>query len=310
MAPITQTDRMSTGLEKPAAVGGAGDVARSGSLAWLASSAFSRIAFAPEGIADIGGGDGGNGGGDGGEAGKNNDGGKGGGDGKAKEAAKPNGDEGKKVEKPVRPDWLPETIWDADKGFKKDDFDGLVALKAETDSRKASVPASADKYEIKLPQSFKLPDGFELKDGETLVNPEDPRVKAAQEWAHSQGKTQVEFEQLLEFGANMDIAERGRLKEAVTAEREKLGNRGVERIKAVTTWLDAKLGAEAAESLHAMMFTARQIEAFERLMQLNRGDVPGRPGASREAKPAEISDDDWSKMSVTERINHARQAAK
>lgn len=281
-------------------LGKGGVMARPGSLAFLAVGLGPRMVFAPEGIADIGSGDGGGGQGDGKPEGGKPEGGK-------PDGGKP--DVGKPAEKPVRPDWLPETIWDIDKGFKKDDFDSLVALKAETDSRKASVPAEAGKYEVKLPASFKMPEGVELKEGESLVNEADPRVAALRDWAHSQGKTQPEFEELLAFGANMDIAERGRLKEAVTAEREKLGGRAVERIKAVTTWLDAKLGAEDAASLHSMMFTAKQITAFERLMQLNRGDVPGRPGASRDAKPAEISDEDWSKMSATDRINHARQAA-
>src|SRR5690606_11132097 len=109
------------------------------------------------------------------------------------EGGKPEGEKpggGKPAEKPVRPDWLPETIWDADKGFKKDDFDSLVALKAETDSRRASVPAEAGKYEVNLPASFKMPEGFELKEGECMINEADPRVAALREWAHSQCMTQ------------------------------------------------------------------------------------------------------------------------
>ena len=88
----------------------------------------------------------------------------------------------------------------------------------------------------------------------------------------------------------------------MTEEREKLGGRGVERIKAVTTWLDAKLGAESAASLHSMMFTAKQIEAFERLMQLNRGDVPGKPGASREGAGASTQIEGYDKMTFRQRM--------
>jgi len=284
-------------------------MARPGSsLAFMATGLGPRVVFAPEGIADVGGG------GDGGDQGGGNKGGAGGDDGKAKSGAETGADKGgagddkgKGGEKPLRPDWLPESIWDADKGFKADDFNALVSLKAETDSRRASVPEKADKYAVKLPADFKLPEGFELKDGEKLIDETDPRVAKAREWAHANGKTQAEFEGLLALGAEMDIAERGRLKEAVTEERNKLGGRAVERIKAVTTWLDAKLGAEDAASLHSMMFTAKQISAFERLMQLNRGDVPGRPGAGREAKPAEVSDEEWAKMTPIDRINYARE---
>jgi hypothetical protein len=290
---------------------GSGEIAgtglRGGSAAWLASSAIGpAIHFAPDGVSGLA--DTGDAGGgadktaDAGAADKTAD---------AADGDKTAADmtKEKTAQKPVRPDWLPETMWDADKGFKKADFDSLVALKAETDSRAASLPATADKYEIKLPTSFKVPDGFELPQGESLINADDPRVAAAREYAHKNKLSQGEFEELLAFGANMDIAERGRMKEAVGKEREKLGGRAVERIKAVTTWLDAKLGGEQAASLHSMMFTAKQIEAFERLMQLNRGDVPGNPGAGRDAKPAEIADEDWNKMSATDRINYARKAS-
>lgn len=269
-----------------------------GSAAWLASGLGPRVTFAPDGVASIT---------DTAAAAANHG-------GKTEVAA--SGSSGTataekkittesqagQVEKPVRPDWLPESIWDADKGFRKDQFDSLVALKAETDSRAATLPTAADKYEVKLPADFKLPDGVELPQGEKVIDEKDPRVQAAREYAFKNKMSQADFESLLAFGANMDMAERSRLKDAVTAERDKLGGRAVDRIKAVTTWLDAKLGAETAASLHAMMFTSKQIEAFERLMQLNRGDVPGRPGASREGTGASTQIEGYEKMTFRQRM--------
>lgn len=256
---------------------GTGGTARSGSVAWLASSAIGPVIhFAADGVSGIA------------DA-------PGGGDGKvadpakvadpqkqvAADPAKKTDTPDKSAEKPQRPDWLPETMWDADKGFKKADYDALVAHKAESDSRAASVPDSGDKYEVKLPASFKVPEGIELAQGESLINADDPRVGALREHAVANKLTQADFEQLLGLGAQMDLAERGRLNDAVKKERDKLGTRAGDRVKSVTTWLDAKLGAERAAALHSMMFTAQQVEAFESLMQLNRGDVPGNPGASR-----------------------------
>lgn len=252
--------------------GGLGGTARQGgSAARIFAGRGPRIMLAPDGIEGLGGG--GDGGKPGGEGGKPVDGGK-----------TPEGNDGGDggAQKPVRPDWLPETMWDTDSGFRKADFDALVSLKAESDSRAASTPEAADKYEVKLPASFKLPEGFELPQGEKIIDDKDPRVAAAKDWALARKLTQPEFEELLAFGAQMDIAERQRLNAGVAAEREKLGGRAKERVGAVTTWLDAKLGADFGQSLHSMMFTARQVEAFERLMQIMKGDVPGRPGAGRE----------------------------
>lgn len=280
-----------------------------GSVAFLASGLGPQIAFAPEGLADVS---------------ANAPTTPPAPDEKPSPAPKPTPDPkndsvkpGEPVkpgspttEKPVRPEWMPESLWDADKGFKKDDLDSLIASKAERDAAKAQVPEKPDGYQAKLPATFKMPEGFELPEGETVLDETDPRIVALREVAHGKGWSQADFEEVLAFGVNQDIAERCRIKEAVGKEREKLGGRGVERIKSVTGWLDAKLGSDLASSLHSMMFTAKQVEAFEAVMRLNRGDVPGTPGASRDSRPAEISDEDWDKMSSTDQILYARKNSK
>ncbi len=212
-------------------------------------------------------------------------------------------------QKPVRPDYIPENFWDADKGFKADDFNALVALKAEQDSRAASVPASKDEYKIALPAEFKI-EGLEIKEGESPIDENDPRISFARDFAHSQGFTQPQFEGLIALGVQMDIAEQTSLNEAFKAQAEALGGKGKERVEAVTNWLGAKLGGEAAAALAPMIMTAKQVQAFERIMQLNRGAVPGNPGAGRDTGKADISDEEYAKMSPTEKINYARQNSK
>ncbi|MGO1160439.1 hypothetical protein ACTOV4_00605 [Brucella sp. C7-11G] len=207
-----------------------------------------------------------------------------------------------------RPDWLPETMWDAEKGFKKDDFDALVASKAERDSALASVPEKAEGYSVQLPADFKLPEGFEVADGTDLIDANDPRVVGLRELAHSEGWTQTQFEKVLAFGVSQEIASESELKTALSKEVEKLGGRGVERVKAVTTWLSAKLGAEGAKELHHMLYTSKQVESFERLMQLFKGDVRGNPNGGRDNLSSELSDEDYDKMTPTQKINYARSA--
>ncbi|MBB3313640.1 hypothetical protein FHT78_005434 [Rhizobium sp. BK196] len=256
-----------------------------------------RIMLAPDEGAG-GGGDGGAGGdnsGAGGDqnAGGENNGGEGGGD------------------KPARPDYIPENFWDPDKGFKADDFNALVAFKAEHDANAAQVPEKADGYVVALPKDFQLPEGYELPEGqESPIDENDPRIGAAREYAHANGFSQAQFEGLIALGAQMDIAETTALKEAATKQRAALGDKADQRINAVTTWLGAKLGGEFAQALAPMMFTAKQIQAFEAIMRLNRSGVPGNPGAGRDGGKQELSDAEYEKMSPAERINYARQASK
>lgn len=186
--------------------------------------------------------------------------------------------------KPERPEWLPESLWDAEKGFKKQDFDDLVAFKAERTSAEASRPETPDAYEAKLPEGFKLPDGIQVEEGQSIINADDPRIAELRKVAHAKGWSQQDFEDVLAMGIQMDIAADSKRTELLEAERAKLGSRAKDRVQAVASWVDAKLGPKLGNSLKQMMFTAEQIEAFERLMSLNRRDVPGTPGASREAR--------------------------
>lgn len=207
---------------------------------------------------------------------------------------------------PARPDYIPENWWDGEKGFKSEDFQALVARDAENAARLAQVPEAADKYEAKLPHDFKLPDGIEIPDGESALNPDDPRIAAARDFAHANQMSQAQFEGMLAMGVQLDLAEQGRINEAVKQQVELLGAKGAERVGAVKTWIAAKLPADQAEALTGMMFTAKSIEAFEALMRLNRGAVPGNPGAGRETGKTEISDEEYDKLSPVQRINYAR----
>lgn len=207
-------------------------------------------------------------------------------------------------EKPVRPEYLPESLWDEATGFKSQDYNDLVAFKADRDAALAQVPDSADKYEAKLPATFKMPEG--VKEEDFAFDATDPRISLLREVAHSKQWSQADFEEVLAAGINMDIAQNKEMAEAAAGEREKLGSRAKDRVSAVTTFLDAKIGPELAGSLRGMMFTAKQVEAFEAIQRLVRGDVPGKPGAGRDAKPAELSDEDYQKLTTTERINYAR----
>lgn len=261
-----------------------------------------RPVFAPEDGA--GGGEGGAGAGDG----------AGTGDDKTKTEAAGGG-----AEKPVRPDYIPETFWDADKGFKAEDLNSLLAFKAEADSKAAGLPESPDKYEVKVPHEFKLPDGVTLPNGpdgkpldiNTLIKSDDPRIEAVRKFAHTNGFDQAQFEGLVGMGVALDLAEKSRFDAAIQAEVEKLGGKGQERVNSVMQWLGAKVGGELAAAVEPMIMTAKQIQAFEAIMRLNRGVGPGNSGAGRDGKnTGEPDDAAWDKMSPSDRIQFARNANK
>ncbi len=279
---------------------------QAGSVAWAMSGLGPRPVLAPEGAA--GGmagvsGNGGNAGSADADAGIGAEGSNAGADGSQGSGA----DAGNQA--PQRPDWLPESLWDGEKGFKQQDFDDLVAFRAERLSAEAARPETEDGYEVTLPESFKLPDHIKLADGQQIIDPTDPRIVGLRKLAHEKGWSQQDFQDVLAFGVNMDIAGSDRHVESLKAEMSKLGGRAKQRVDAVTDWLGAKLG-KRADGLIGKLTTAEDIAAFETIISLNRGSVPGSPGAGRDTGKTEISDEEYDKMSPSAKINYARQHGK
>lgn len=203
----------------------------------------------------------------------------------------------------VRPDYIPESFWDGEKGFKTEDFNGLLATKAERDAHLALVPEKPDGYKVALPADFKLPEGFELPEGQEFeIDENDPRIGAVREYAHANQLSQDQFEKLVAIGAQMDIEEQTGIQTALAKQREELGAKATERINAVTTWLGAKLGGEAAQALAPMLYTSKQVQAFERLMSLFRGAVPGSAGGGRDGLEGSSKIEGYDRMNFQQRM--------
>lgn len=216
--------------------------------------------------------------------------------------------------KPARPEGLGkqfDAYWSDDKGLDTakltSDFDALTALRAEHDSRLARVPEKLDDYEVALPEGFKLPDGFKFE-----IDANSPLLTPAREFAKKHNLTKDEFKELVALQAQGMVAEDAALAAAAKAERDKLGSKGQQRISAVTQFLQAKLGNDLANALLPGLFTARQVEAYEKIMDLAKGGG-GAPfnGGGREPKDdQQISDEEWARMSPTQRLEYSRKHAK
>lgn len=220
--------------------------------------------------------------------------------------------------KPVRPEWFGKPFdgyWADDKGVDHEklttDFEALTALKAAADERAKGVPEKIEDYEVALPEGFEVPQGITLSFDKMA---EDPVVKAVlpeiRQFAKDNNLTKDQFKGLVALKAKFDLAEHGEMKRLAGEQKAALGTKAEARVGAVVTWLQGKLGNEHANVLMPMMFTAKQIEAFEKVIAVAGGGSSPPGGGGRETRqPAGISEDDWAKMSPTQRIDYGRKKA-
>ena len=149
----------------------------------------------------------------------------------------------------------------------------MIARDAAEASRKLTLPQTEDAYQVALPADFTPPQGVEFK-----FNPNDPAIPLARKFAKEAGLTQDQFSKLTGVWAQAKIAEEMTVRSAIASELSKLGASGTPRVTAVQQFLNAKLGADLGAALNSNLFTAKQVLAFEKLI-----DVFTTQGASSPA---------------------------
>lgn len=180
----------------------------------------------------------------------------------------------------IRPEGLPDSLWDATTGLKTGDlvsqWRDLTTKAAEAAAAKGEVPADAAGYDLSLPEGFQVPEGFKVE-----IDKENPFYKAATEHAHKEGWSQAQMKGLVALEAQRQIAEQTGAVETYKAEMLKLGANGKARIDAATNYLKANLTAERAGALAAGLYNAAAVEALEALIGLKSGpSVPSTPGGN------------------------------
>lgn len=200
------------------------------------------------------------------------------------------------TDKPARPDWLGDQFWDeaggAIKGADlKAHIDELTAFKAGEESRRAAAPEKPDGYQLKLPNGLDLGEGvtFELDEA-------DPMFAFGRSVAHDLGLDQAGFEKLVGSYASMQAAQMKADQAVFKAQLEQLGPKGHDRQKAVETWMNAKLGPDAAVLFGSVLKFAKGVEMFERIHRLaSGGGAPGFVQTGRESggKPNETVQERW-----------------
>lgn len=214
-----------------------------------------------------------------------------------------------------RPDWLPETFFDAEKGEVKGadlrkHIDELATFKAADDSRRATLPQSPEAYEPTLPEGFKAPDGIDVK-----IDTNDPMFKSARELAHAKGWSQSDFSDALGIVAAMRAQEAASYETLKAKNLEGLGTKGPERIDAVTRYLSANFPEAVVKPVLATMATKAHVEMFESFISKlgSQGRSSTFTHLGRDVDTGKVDDATWDKMSYSEKkaytAKHSGQAA-
>lgn len=191
----------------------------------------------------------------------------------------------------ARPDGLPDKFFSADKGVdvaglsksyvelsgKLGQQRDIVRTELETE-RLAKRPATADKYEFKLPQTVEVPAGYEIK-----LAPDHPMVGFWRETAFNQGFSQEQFEEGVATYFKHMVADLPKVEDTVKA----LGERGQARLERAETFIKSVVSEEEFGVLSALVRTPQGIQAIEKIM-----DKAGAPPLGENAGSGGGDDDD------------------
>ena len=184
----------------------------------------------------------------------------------------------------ARPDWLADKFWNPDLkaprtemlGKAYNELEGKIRGKTEDfkeEIRLEMVENAPEKYEVNLSEELKIPENVELDFSE-----DDPLVSWFFGFAKENGMSQAIVDKALNDYVGIELAGMT----DVTAEIEKLGDHGQDRMLRVHNWLETKLSDEQFKAINPLLSSAAQVEALEVLMKTAgpadfEGDGGGAP---------------------------------
>jgi hypothetical protein len=177
---------------------------------------------------------------------------------------------------------------------------------AADDSRKLSLPQTAEAYKTELPADFKPPEGVEF-----TFNQNDPLLAQAKATALELGIPQEGFSKLLSLYAGAQVASATQIQAAKNAEIAKLGAAGPARVTAVTTYLESTLGKTDGAQLASRMFTADDVRIMEKLVaRVASQGTAGFDNRHRNVdQPGKVDSATYEKMSYSEKKEYANKFA-
>lgn len=189
-----------------------------------------------------------------------------------------------------RPEWVPESHWDAEAGsIKYDEFgqhySELATLKQQHDERLAAIPEKPEDVKFSMPEGWQPPEGVVLDDN-------DPLLAKAREVVVAEKIDPAHANRFYQLFVEHQLAEANMLRERLSAEKQKLGANLEARIDALNSGLVAAIGKDKTRALigdvskpgESRLFTAAQTEALESLLKkittqgaVNPGAAPHQP---------------------------------
>jgi hypothetical protein len=192
--------------------------------------------------------------------------------------------------------------------LSSEDVRGLMERKSLEDGRRAQMPATAGDYSLDLPKDFQLPPGtaewkWDLENPTTAAT-----LGAAKQLAAELGLDQPSFSRLLGLHVSHELATQQRL---VAAQREQiaaLGPAATARVDAVQVFLRSALGDADAKPLVANMYTAAQVQSYEKLIRhvVSQG-VSGSPAGARDGGPhqAKLTEEQYAQLTYHQKLQYA-----
>lgn len=166
-------------------------------------------------------------------------------------------------------------------GVEKPEAEWLRAMSdmAARDVVRTALP-SPDAYRAVLPADFTPPPGLAFK-----LNENDPLMAQARTAAHEMGLSQEQFSKLLGIYAGAQVGNDALVKAGRDAEIAKLGAMGPARVTAVIAGLKGIYGAEQGARMARRIFTANDVEDWERVISSRVSQGSGSFRASGREPP-------------------------
>jgi hypothetical protein len=142
-----------------------------------------------------------------------------------------------------------------------EELGAMMQRQAQDDLRQATLPPTADAYELKLPPDTKLPGDVQFQ-----FDAKDPGLIAAKNWAHARGLDQGAFSEMLSIYAGHVAQQEATLAEISRAEIAKAGVNAPQRVDAVSKWLRAEMGDADAKPIISTMVTDSHLRFMEKMM--------------------------------------------
>jgi hypothetical protein len=177
------------------------------------------------------------------------------------------------------------------------ELEAMMARQAQDDLRKATLPASPELYEAKLPEGLKLPGGIEFR-----IDVNDPSLADARRLAHARGWSQQDFSDALGIFASHQAQQQALIAEAAQREIAKAGSNAGARVDAIGKWIRSEIGDVDAKPILASLCTDSHLRFYERMQaKITNQGVAGFSGKHRDVDTGKLSDEQYSKLSYSEK---------